>query len=178
MAKEIEVRILGVSVPSIRRKLSSLGARKEDVLNLRRVVYDFPRKGRSPQRWLRLRDEGRRTTLTLKEISSWKVGDVHEQEIEVADFGKARAILSAAGVRETAYQENRRERWRLGRTEVDIDSWPKIPPYLEIEAPSRKELERAVALLGFSMEDTTTLGTIEIYAKYGMRLHRFKILKF
>ena len=66
----------------------------------------------------------------------------------VDDFDKAAEMLGKLHFYEKRfYQENKRELHKLGDTEFAIDSWPKIPPYLEIESTSKEEVERYFKVL-------------------------------
>ena len=49
-------------------------------------------------------------------------------------------MLGKLGHTPKAYQENRRHSFTLDGAESEIDTWPRIPSYLEIEADSRAEL--------------------------------------
>lgn len=59
-----------------------------------------------------------------------------------------------------------------------LDSWPKIPTYLEIEASSEEKVNEGLKLLGVEGKDVGHMGTLTIYKKYGTDLHSFKELKF
>ena len=41
----------------------------------------------------------------------------------------------------------------LGSVEIELDTWPWIPSFVEIEAPSEKELLRTAARLGLDYAD-------------------------
>ena len=47
--------------------------------------------------------------------------------------------------------------------EVNIDTWPKIPTYLEIEVISEEETYNALQLLGIPNEIATSLDAQSIY---------------
>ena len=49
--------------------------------------------------------------------------------------------------------------------EIDIDSWPMIPTYMEIEGISEKEVLDKLKLLGVDESRVTTLNRGDIYAK-------------
>jgi len=178
MKTEFEVKILEIDVPAIVRKLDSLGAKKIAERCMRRFVYDLEKTEFSCKSWIRLRDDGEKTTLTLKEISSDAIDGTKEIEFVVGDFGLADHFLQKLGFSPTAYQENRRVQYLLDGVEIDIDSWPKIPAYLEVEAESAELVEKTVKLLGFEMSDVTSIGVGDVFKKYGFNIHDFKELKF
>jgi adenylate cyclase class 2 len=103
---------------------------------------------------------------------------VKEWEVEVKDFQEMHAILNELGFVHKAYQENRRIHYSLHGVEVDIDFWPMLTPYIEVEGGSPQEVERVVNLLGYTMDQTTTKNTDELYADEGIDIYSFKELKF
>ena len=51
----------------------------------------------------------------------------------------------------------------MNGVEVDIDTWPKIPTYLEIEGISEEEVYNTLELIGIPREKTTALDVQSIY---------------
>ena len=76
-------------------------------------------------------------------------------------------ILKELGYEAKGFQENRRIQYNLNGVEIDIDSWPYIPTYLEIEGPSEEAVYNTVKALGFKKSDCTTLDVDSLYKKYG-----------
>ena len=176
MNTEFEVKILGINVNKIISKLNSLGARKIGEKQQRRFVYDFtPKKKNS---WLRLRTDGQKTTLTLKEIKNHKIDGTKELEISVDNFDATNLLLKKLGYIPKGYQENKRISYTLKDVEIEIDFWPHIPAYLEIEGKSVKDVEKIIKLLGFTLAQTTSINTEKVYKKYGIDLSSIKELKF
>lgn len=175
MKTEFEVKILDVNYPEVLARLERLGAKKLAERNMRRFVYDVNPKIRNF--WIRLRDNGEKTTLTLKKILSEDIDGTKEIEFGVGDFESANHFLNELGFFPKAYQENKRLSFKLLDADIDIDFWPKIPPYVEIEADSPKSIEKVVKLLGFKMSDTTSIGVEDVYKKYGININDFKELK-
>ena len=66
----------------------------------------------------------------------------------------------------------------LDGAQVEIDTWPRIPPYVEIEAGSKDEVVRVAALLGYAEEELTGENTIKVYALYGIDLNAIPELRF
>lgn len=176
METEFEVKILDINVEAIKKKLESLGAKKIMDRNMRRYVYDIGQKGSN--KWIRLRDQGDKTTLTIKEIHNDEIDGTKEAEVTVADFDKTNIILIKLGFQPKAYQENKRISYELDGVQIEIDFWPKIPPYLEIEGKNAEEIERVVKKLGFNMSQTTSINTDYVYEKYGLNIYDYKELKF
>ena len=89
-----------------------------------------------------------------------------ELQIEINDFRQAELILNALGLKRVKYWEKYRTSYHLGKVKVEIDELPGIPPFIELEG-NREEIEKFVSLLGFSMEDTTSMHGGKILKKYG-----------
>ena len=59
-------------------------------------------------------------------------------------------LLENVGLIAYRRQEKKRHSFLLGDTAIDIDTWPNIPPYVELEGKSEDELQQISASLGFS----------------------------
>lgn len=178
MQTEYELRILDIDVEKILAKLKELGARHVKRREMKRLVYDLDKSPDVIRKWIRLRDDGEKITLTLKEVLKNSIDGTKETEIIVNDFEETKQLLENIGFESKFYQENKRCSWVLDDVEIEIDSWPKIPTYLEIEGKSQEEVEKMVLKLGFTLDQTTALGVKDIYDKYGIDIHSFKELTF
>ena len=168
MKTEYEVRILEIDKDKIIKKLNKIGAKFCWDQVQRRYVYDFMPK--LDGKWIRLRTNGIKTTLTIKDIVSSKIDGTRELEVEVSDFDTTNSILNELGYEAKGYQENRRCQYVLDDVEIDIDDWPYLSTYLEIEGPSEERVYEVIKLLGFSEKDTTTRDVEGIYSDYGYDL--------
>lgn len=143
MKAEIEAKFLNVDFDVMRDKLTELGAECEHPMRLMKRVAienEFMRSGKDS--FLRVRDEGYRTTVTYKQFDSLSVSGAKEIEVEVSDFNAMVAILEQSGLVPRSYQETKRENWRLGTVEIMLDEWPWLNPYLEIEGSSVASVKR------------------------------------
>jgi adenylate cyclase, class 2 len=135
MQTEFEAKFLDIDVPTLRARLSELGATLTHPERLmRRAVFHPPVA--MPGAWARVRDEGDRITMSLKQVTGERIEDQREAELVIDDFDRGREFLRSLGAREKAYQETRRESYSLDGVSVDIDTWPGLAPYVEIEAES------------------------------------------
>jgi adenylate cyclase class 2 len=175
MGNEYETKVLDINVEEIQEKLKKLGIKKEKDIFLRRWVFDIGEKG---EEWIRLRDEQDRVAITYKLKRGKGISDTEEIEVYVDDFDKTAEILSKLKFSGKYYQENKRELYKFKEMEISIDSWPKIPPYLEIEAPSEEKVHEGLRLLGLTGKDAGHPSVKDVYEKYGIRLHDYKELKF
>lgn len=165
MKTEIEARLLDVDTEKLIASLKAHGAKfVGDWLQVRNC-YDFhPPRANS---WIRLRTNGKETTLTIKEIVNSNIDGTKECEIVVSDFDTCNEILNKLGYDIRSSHENRRIRYILDGVEIDIDMWPKIPTYAEFEASSEKKIREVCKKLGIDFEKLTTLDVEKVYAYYG-----------
>lgn len=143
---------------------------------MRRYVYDVTPGDES--KWIRLRDNGDGTTLAVKHITSDAIDGTHEVEVGVDDFAATNALLETLGFTAKSYQETERISFVLDGAQLEIDTWPRIPPYLEIEAATKDEVVRIAGLLGYTEADLTGENTIKIYARHGIDLNTVRELRF
>lgn len=176
MPIEHEAKILGIDPDAIEKHILDIGGRKLDEQLMRRYVYDIVPGVAG--KWIRLRDNGKETTLAVKEITSDAIDGTHEVEVNVDDFTITNALLEMLGFTAKSYQENKRISFALDGAQLEVDTWPQIPPYLEIEAATKDEVVRIAALLGFTESDLTGANTIKIYAQHGIDLNAIRELRF
>lgn len=175
MHTEYEVRILEIDKEQVIKRLEELGAEFQWDHIQRRYVYDFIPK--IDGKWIRLRTNGDKSTLTIKNLVSSKIDGTQELEVQVDNFERTNLILKELGFEPKGYQENRRCQYLLNGVEIDIDSWPRIPTYLEIEGPSEDAVYNIVSVLGFDMGDISTKDVEGIYLDYGYNLEEIYELK-
>ena len=175
MHTEYELRVLEVDKEDVIKTLKKIGAKFSWDQIQRRYVYDFMPK--IDGKWIRLRTNGIKTTLTIKDIVSSKIDGTRELEVEVDDFDTTNSILNELGYVPKGYQENRRCQYILDDVEIDIDDWPYLPTYLEIEGPSEERVYEVLELLGYSEKDTTTRDVEGIYLDYGYDIKKNYDLK-
>jgi len=184
--EEIEVKFLNIDSVLMENKLTAIGAKKVFEKLYKRRTFDYPdlrlhKKGA----WIRLRDEGEKVTLTYKERIGMKTFDgktnddsMEEVEIIVNDFVKTAELLNRMGFVEKFYEENKRIRYLLKDIEFDIDFWPQLDPYLEIEAPSWEKIDEGIKLLGLNPEDKKIFSTNQVYKLKGIDELDYKEITF
>jgi adenylate cyclase class 2 len=173
---EHEAKVLDIDPDTIKQRILDKGGRKLGEQLMRRYVYDIAPG--MDGKWIRLRDNGNETTLAVKEITSDAIDGTHEVEVTVDDFATTNALLEMLGFTAKSYQENKRASFTLAGVQLEIDSWPQIPPYLEIEAATKEDVLRAAELLGYTEADLTGENTIKIYARHGIDLNTVRELRF
>lgn len=178
MEQEIEIRLLEIDKEEFINNITKCGAKKIDSYLQRRYVYDF--NSVQKNKWLRLRTNGKQTTLTIKELTdNKKIGGTLELEVITSDFDKTNKILEELGYFNRNYQENYRELYILDDVEITIDSWPLIPTYVEFEAKKEEDIHKVLEKIDYNKDKLTTLDVASIYKEiYGINVMNIKNLKF
>lgn len=185
--EEIEIKFLGVNVEELKDKLHNLGAVKVGDFFYKRVHFDYPdHRLETSGAHIRIRDEGDKVTLTHKKIKDFisheqvtKDSVVLETEVVVDNFDKTCDLMVELGLAKDDYQENKRTRYILDDVEIDIDSWPLIPPYVEIEGKSLEKVEKVAIDLGFDLSNAVRYSAGAIYERhYGIKLRDYSVFTF
>jgi adenylate cyclase, class 2 len=151
METEIEGKFTNIDKEDIRTRLQKLGARlKQPERLMRRKNFDYPDGSLEKiGGWIRLRDESGKVTLAYKRLHDRTLHGTKEVSIEVNNFDKTADLLVAIGFEMKSYQETMRESWELEGSDIEIDTWPWIPPFVEIEAKDEQALKKTAEKLGF-----------------------------
>ncbi|MBQ9313745.1 MAG: CYTH domain-containing protein [Clostridia bacterium] len=176
MTSEYEVRLLDIDKEKFIKKIESLGAKYINKYDQKRYIYDFNPK--VDNKWIRLRTDGYKTTLAIKEYQSQDIGGTKEAEIEVSDIETTNEILNQLGYFKRSVQENKRMRYMLNDVEIDIDTWPHLNTYVEFEGKSKEAVLHILKLLEINESDVTTMDAQDIYLAKGYTLEDLNDLKF
>lgn len=149
MQTEIEAKFLDINPEKFRYLLNEFGAKLEEPERImRRKNYDFPdRKLEEKRGWVRVRDEGDKVTLSYKQLNDRTINGTKEINVVVSNFEDTCAFLEHIGLKQKSYQETKRESWKLDGVEVEIDTWPWIPTYVELEGKTESKLKKVAELL-------------------------------
>lgn len=169
MDTEYEATFSPVHKDESRAKLKALGAKLAYPERLmRRTTFNLPPPLASAHRFARVRDEGDRITMSVKQITGEGIEGQKEAMVVINDFAQGVALLKSLGCIEKAYQETRRELWMLDGVEVTIDEWPFLDPFIEIEGSSESAVQAVAQKLGFDWKDARfcAIGTLYM-ERYG-----------
>lgn len=162
---EYECTLLEVDKEKFIKKIEKLGAIKKGNYLQKRYVYDFNPK--QPGKWIRLRTNGEINTLTIKNVFDKNIiGGTHELEVEVSNFEDTNLILNELGYVHRNYQENKRITYELDGVEIDIDSWPLIPTYVEFEGHNEEEVKNIINKLKLDKNKIVDCDVVTIYNDY------------
>ena len=156
---EYEAKFLDINHNDLVKKIKKLGAK----LIQPQTIYKRSMFGLCDVKrgYVRVRDEGIKTTLTAK---IYKNPDYPEEfELEIKDgFEKGKAFLGSLNLNEKAYHETMREKWFLNLDnnnndnngcEIAFDCIPGIPMYVEIECKTEQNLNKVIKLLNLDKYD-------------------------
>jgi len=152
-----------------------------DILNKEELKEFFSKFKNNDKKWIRLRKTNNKVTLTVKHIlanNETNIQQMMETEIQVPSIKEANDLLEALGFAFKSYQEKKRKSYILDDHEIDIDTWPMINTYMEIEGKDEKDLEIILEKLGFNMKDTISCTVDEIYSKKGIDSLSMREIKF
>jgi len=173
--EEFEIKFLEVNVPELEKKLLQIGAKKVGDYEYVIVLFDYPDyRLDKDHSWLKLRTEGEETTLSFKQRIGVKSKDgsipdegMKEIEIVVDDYEKTYELIKSLGFIIKREMGKRRVRYEKDKAVFDIDFWPQIPPYLEVEADSIENAKEASRELGLNPEKGLICSASQVYVRYG-----------
>ena len=172
---EYEATFTNIDKNTVRELLRSAGAKlvRAEFLQ-RRSVFHLPSGHEISGGWLRVRDEGDRITMSLKIVDGDKIEDQKELSIAVDDYANTKVFLESIGASCKSYQETKRELWILDGTEIAIDEWPYLEPFVEIEGDSEESVRMATEKIGFDYSEAVFCQVSTLFArKYGIEENAF-----
>lgn len=170
MQTEYEATFTEVDKEEMRNRLKEAGAILEKAEFLqRRSVFHLPEGHEITGGWARVRDEGDKVTMSIKAVSGSNIEDQKESCVAVDDFAEAEQFLLILGCKKKAYQETKRELWKMGDTEVTIDTWPFLEPFVEVEGPTQERVQYVSEQLGFNWSNARFCAVDTLYSEaYGV----------
>lgn len=165
MKTEIEAKWLRIDIDDMRQKLIQAGAKliQQERLMSRRT-YDYPDlRLNKVSAWVRIRDEGDKITMSYKQLQERTLTGTKESNLGIDNMDEAHIFLTSLGLKVKSAQDTKRESWTLNNCEVELDTWPWIPSFLEIEGPNISAVEETATLLGFTMSDALYGGVEPAY---------------
>lgn len=163
MQTEVEAKFLNVNHDEIRARLKKLSAQlKQPVRLMRRNNFDYPdMRLEKIGGWVRVRDEGDKITLSYKQLNDRTLHGTKEVNLIVNDYKKTCEFLTVIGLQDCNYQETKRETWQLDNVQIELDEWPWIKSFIEIEANNEEDLKKVTGLLGLELNNAVH-GSVEI----------------
>lgn len=166
MKIEYEATFIDISKDKIRKELKAIGAILiKPEFTQKRIVFTLPEGNQIKGGWLRVRDEGDKITMSLKVVDGDKIENQKEVQLNIDNFDNACSLLKTIGCKEKAFQETKRELWKLGDVDVTIDEWPFLEPFVEIEGPSEEFVKNVSLRLGFEWNKAKFCSVDTLYSK-------------
>ncbi|MBN1263205.1 MAG: CYTH domain-containing protein [Candidatus Pacebacteria bacterium] len=163
---EDEVKVLDVSPEHLKRVFAKIKAKK--VFDDKRLFtsFDYPNlKLTKNGKGVRLTEEGK-----LKLSFTTKLSTKSKETIKLFVSRKKEAVdfLDRLGLKPIAECPSHRISWEWKGVDFDLDQFPQIPPFLEIDpGDSGIALKKILELLDLGNREVVTLSTREVYTKYG-----------
>jgi len=164
--KEIEVKFLEINTKEMRNKIIELGGKRiHPPILFQRYLFHLPNNTR--RGFVRCRQEGSKTTLTLKIYLLGSKFPI-EKELECENnLDEVRDFLLSIGLKIKSYHQSIREKWFLkGTNEIVFDNLPGLPSYMEIECTFEKDIPLIVNKLGLDMKNARYGGYNKEYKYY------------
>lgn len=126
-------------------------------------------------KWIRLRQTGDETSITIKRIvnskGEYELDAVNELEFNVPSIEEGKQLLEDLGYFFARHQIKMRIAYDYKNTEIVIDKWPKLAPYIEVEGPTKEEIDEVVLMLGYDLKDAIVINTDDVYSGAGIDVY-------
>ena len=135
----------------------------------------------NPNKWVRLRQSNDKVELTTKHIlgkSNKNIQNVIEREISVSNLQETNELLESIGLVRRNYQEKIRHSYKYKEAEIEIDEWPNLEPYIEIECDDETIIEDLINKLNYKEKEIVSLNTEQLYKNKGINVLEISDLKF
>lgn len=167
---EYEATFTNINKEEMRARL-----KKTDAILIRseylqkRVVFNLPKGHEIKGGWVRVRDEGDKITLSLKIVDGSNIENQKEIYLKIDSFEQAELLLVTLGCERKAFQESKRELWKLDNVEVTLDEWPFLEPFVEIEGHSEEAVKSVATKLDLDYSTALFCAVDTLYSnKYGV----------
>lgn len=149
--REYEIRLYDINEPKIKKIIRDNNG---VLINKKRImrIFTYYHPNDKKDSYIRIRDEGKQITLTIK--TKLKSKYPIEREIEINSIEEGDAILKFLGCKKKYTVEKIRETYNLGNCkEIVFDSYPGLPTYMEIDCHDEDNLKKISHLLGYNLSD-------------------------
>lgn len=158
---------------------------KEDLVNIleksKKLNNSISKKSINPNKWLRLRQSNNKIELTLKHVyqkNKGKIQKVKEFEVNTSNLEETNQILENMGIVRRNYQEKIRHSYVYKEAEIEIDEWPMLKPYMEIECDNEETIQEIINLLNLTNNEIVSLNTEQLYKRENIDVLEIAELKF
>lgn len=164
---EVEAKVLEIDEQAVSERLEAVGAAKVFDGEVESRFYDYPDGRIEQQGVLRLREAGDHAFITYKkDISRDGAKTMEEIEFDVSSTEMADRFLQELGLEQVRSSSKHRQKWERDEVEYVIDTYPEVPPLLEIEAPDEETMYQAFDELGYGKEDLKSWDAEQVHDHY------------
>ena len=158
--KEIERKIFDISPKAVKARLLKMGA-KIIFNGVMKVKYFDTKKGdiRKKHELLRIRQVGdKKVEICFKCNKRVKDGcKIYDEcEFNASDFEEVARFFEKLGYICTCYYEKKRTEFVLKDIKVEMDEYPRLKPFIEVEASSAKKIDDLVKKLGLEKNEKSS----------------------
>ena len=149
--------------------------------NSKTLINEINNYDINPNKWVRLRQSNEKVELTVKHIyekNDNKIQKVKEIEIKVSDLEETNTILEELGIVKRNYQEKIRYSYTYKTAEIELDIWPILEPYMEIECDDIDVMNEIISMLEFDNNRIVSMNTEQLYKEKGIDILKLSELKF
>ncbi|OGH68922.1 MAG: hypothetical protein A3J66_02150 [Candidatus Magasanikbacteria bacterium RIFCSPHIGHO2_02_FULL_47_14] len=167
--KETELKILDINPDTFVARLEALGAKKIATRKIIDKQFDTPAGDINKKKeLLRLRKDDEQGFLAFKtnRVKTEHIQSCDEFEVAVSDIETAEKIIIGLGFIQTRYREKIRTSYLLDDVRVEIEKYPTIPYYIELEG-DEPAITALVEKLGYTMDSTTSWTATKVLKHYG-----------
>lgn len=181
MAYEVEVKILGIDVEAVAKRLLEFGATPLFDGIVKCVHLDFkgvPIRETGAlfrmRRWQATPAGGQgevafpsKVEICYKGPKKVVEGCKVREEIEttVGDADYFLSMMKKLGLHITLDNEKRRRSYEMGQVHVDLDEYPRVSAYMEIEGPNRAAIDEAIVALRLDGCEVSTESADELFER-------------
>ena len=163
----------------IEEKIDNIDVSKLEDRKMLKIIEDT---GNRFFKWIRLRQDGEIVEITIKYIYSnkanYNIDEVKEIEIKTDNFEMANKLIEEMGYYRKKLAEKQRDSYSYQGMDIEIDEWPLLEPYIEIEGNNIDKIYELANLLGYSKEQTRVMNTEDVYLEKGIDLSKYEEMTF
>jgi adenylate cyclase class 2 len=157
----MEIKVLDIDIEAVETGLASLEAKK--VFDSERTITYFKNES-NVEPFLKLTEEGEKLKL-----SSQNPGTNQEIKLFVSRKEECIQLLASLGFTPISEVNAKRISYELGTIDFDIDEFPEVPAFLEIDLGDKPSLtlDELLSKLGLGGNQKGQMSTPEIVKHYG-----------
>lgn len=176
---EIEARFKDINIEEIIKAVTAKDGQDLGEKFLEETIfYDKDLTWRDAGKFARLRSYDGKNIFTYKHIKKDSIDGAEEIEFEVNNPTQLKEFILRMGLIPFRTQQKRRHTLILDGVTLDIDQWPLIPPYLEIEGDSELAIRAVAEKIGLRWENALFIDARKIIEGYGIDVSKFSHFTF